>query len=295
MVTLPVGISFENAYITRSHPSTLQRRDYGTSTLVKKSTEGQDNCHSSTPAYRHLPHPAYIKYTASMANYEDLEVISALRAGEITKMSNPQLKKPQTTLLSAGSVEQASNNTLLEEIRSLQKQVDEIGNVKQELKDVKQEVNQLSSRLDEAYKVITQQQLFLESMDGKERCRNMLIFGAAEEPDDLGETDMEKVRKVITATGYAETFNPESWELKRLGKPPAARDGTKKRPILVVVENGKIRNEILKGAKNLKTSDAPLSNVYLKKDLHPVVRKELGRLRRREKEERKTRKRWRQD
>ena len=45
------------------------------------------------------------------------------------------------------------------------------------------------------------------------------------------------------------------------------------------------RNDILRKAKNLKSLDEPLSSVYIKKDVHPAVRKENMRLRTREREE----------
>lgn len=213
-----------------------------------------------------------------MAHFDNVEIVRALEPGEVSKMTNPQLKRALSTLLSAENAEQPSNNILLDEIRGLRKQVEE-------LRSVRQEVNRLSDRLDEAFKVITQQQLFLEAMDSKERRRNMLIFGLVEEADETGATDVDKVRKVVTATGYTGAFDPESWEIKRLGKPPAADEGNKKRPMLVVVEDGRIRNEILKVAKNLKDSEGPLSRVYVKKDLHPAVRKEMGRIKKREKDE----------
>ena len=38
-------------------------------------------------------------------------------------------------------------------------------------------------------------------------------------------------------------------------------------------------------AKNLKGKPEPLSSIYVKKDIHPAVRKELGRLRKRERDE----------
>ena len=63
-------------------------------------------------------------------------------------------------------------------------------------------------------------------------------------------------------------------------------NASRKRPILLVVENQERRNAILDKAKNLKGAGPPFSNIYIKKDIHPAVRKELGRLRRREKEER---------
>ena len=56
-------------------------------------------------------------------------------------------------------------------------------------------------------------------------------------------------------------------------------------PILLVVENQMRRNAILDKSKNLKDRQALFSYVYMKKDVHPAVRKELGRLRRRERDE----------
>ena len=58
------------------------------------------------------------------------------------------------------------------------------------------------------------------------------------------------------------------------------------RPILVVVENQQRRQAILDKAKNLKGAEPLFSHIYIKKDIHPAVRKELVRLRKREKEER---------
>jgi len=53
----------------------------------------------------------------------------------------------------------------------------------------------------------------------------------------------------------------------------------------VTVEDPQQRDTILQQAKNLKNADGPMSKVYMKKDLHPAVRKEMNRLRKREKEE----------
>lgn len=58
------------------------------------------------------------------------------------------------------------------------------------------------------------------------------------------------------------------------------------RPILLVVESQERRNAILDKARNLKNEGPVFSRIYIKKDTHPAVRKELGRLRKREKEER---------
>lgn len=74
----------------------------------------------------------------------------------------------------------------------------------------------------------------------------------------------------------------DDWDFKRLGQVTINR----KRPILLVVESQQRRNAILDKARNLKTVGPPFSNAFIKQDIYPVVRKELGRLRRREKEER---------
>ena len=110
----------------------------------------------------------------------------------------------------------------------------------------------------------------------------MVITGLAEDADDIGGTDEEKVQKVyVEATGYQENFSTASWEIKRLGQP----NPTKKRPVLVVVDNERQRNGILRQARYLKSTPGPLSSVYVKKDAHPAVRKEMARLRSREREE----------
>ncbi len=41
----------------------------------------------------------------------------------------------------------------------------------------------------------------------------------------------------------------------------------------------------MKKAKNLKSIEGPMSSVYVRKDVHPSVRKEMAQLRQREKEE----------
>ena len=122
--------------------------------------------------------------------------------------------------------------------------------------------------------------MFLESLDNRERKRNLVITGLSEESDVTRCNDVEKVCTVISSTGYQLNCDPASLEIKRLGK----EDHRKKRPLLVV-EDGNQRNEILRMAKNLKSIKGPLSSVYVKKDVHPAVRKEMARLRQREREE----------
>ena len=165
-----------------------------------------------------------------MSNYDSAEVIRALTPAQVNKLSNPQLKQALSVLLTES---QPSNNDILEEIRGLRQQVIELQGIKQEFK---KEINMLHNKLDDAFKIISQQQLFLEALDNKERRQNLVVTGLSEEADTTGATDVEKVRAVVKETGYKEAFDPETWEIRRLGKP----DDRKKRPMLVVVGNGEM-------------------------------------------------------
>ena len=102
-----------------------------------------------------------------------------------------------------------------------------------------------------------------------------------EDNDHLRRDDREKIKTLLDKTGYTGELNLHDWELKRLGQVSANRS----RPILLVVDSLQLRNAILEKAKHLKTAGPPFSSVYIKKDIHPAIRKELSRLRRREREE----------
>lgn len=58
-----------------------------------------------------------------------------------------------------------------------------------------------------------------------------------------------------------------------------------KTPNHITIDDKSQRNSILRLAKNLKNARLPSSTIYLKKDVHPAVRKETARLRKRKREE----------
>ncbi|KAK8376614.1 hypothetical protein O3P69_009908 [Scylla paramamosain] len=79
--------------------------------------------------------------------------------------------------------------------------------MKQSLREVtaiKQQVADLSESMDDAYKIIHQQQLFLEALDNKDRKLNIILTAVSESADELGSTDEEKIGKVMEATGPAQ-------------------------------------------------------------------------------------------
>ena len=139
--------------------------------------------------------------------------------------------------------------------------------VKEELKDM--------------YEILVSQQKFLEQVDAEKRGRNLVFYGIQEGSTDLGSDDIEKVKKVIEKTKLNNAGDMDNLQVRRLG---AERDDSKPRPLFVSVETHKLRKDILLHAKNLK-DEAGCSRIYIKKDIHPCVRKERDRLLKREKEE----------
>ena len=86
----------------------------------------------------------------------------------------------------------------------------------------------MSEGLDNAYKIIHNQQLYLETLDNKERRCNLVITGLSEDPDEIGANNSEKVVKVLQTAGYADAVEPTRWEMRRLGQANERR----KRPLL---------------------------------------------------------------
>ncbi|KAK8377055.1 hypothetical protein O3P69_013599 [Scylla paramamosain] len=161
-----------------------------------------------------------------MANLDDIVAVRDLSANTISKMTNPQLKRALTTVLGAERREEPSNSVLLDELRFLCEEM-------AEMKKLKQEVAHLSDGLEKAYKIIHNQQLFLEKLDSKERRCNLVMTGLLEDPDEIGETDKEKVVKVLEAASYPDAVQTENWEMKRLGRENEHR----KRPLLITVSS----------------------------------------------------------
>ena len=85
------------------------------------------------------------------------------------------------------------------------------------MKGLAQKVECISECLDKAYEIIHNQQLFLETLDSKERRRNSVVTGLTEDLDENGETDKEVI-KVLEAAGYPEPTHTEGrMAMKRLG------------------------------------------------------------------------------
>ena len=147
--------------------------------------------------------------------------------------------------------------------------------------------NNLDERLDlyvqDINETLNYHQGFIESVDKQLRGTNLIFHGVPEKNSvELGSDDIDKIKNVIQKTGLTNMAGIDNIRIKRLGENQGDQD--KPRPILVKVENHEIQKQLLMKAKQLK-NQIGCSRIYIKKDMHYTVRKELNRLKKREKQE----------
>ena len=132
--------------------------------------------------------------------------------------------------------------------------------------------------------MVNQQQRFLEMLDAGKRANNLIMMGVPESPTVLNaghesaDSDEAKVKMVLAKTGHQDA---EIQEIVRLGK----ANNQKSRPMKIVLKCPMKRKSILVDAKKLKDAEPTFEKIFIKKDVHPSVRKELYRLRQAEKRE----------
>lgn len=135
----------------------------------------------------------------------------------------------------------------------------------------------LQVQVDRQADVIAKQQRFLETLDRKEREKNLVILGLPEEDESLdGATlDIDKIKKIWCKVGVQEEIASH----RRLGDRNRAGAGNRKRPILVTTTTRDAKDNVLNKASILKTAGDNYNRIYIKKDVHPSVRMEWKRLR----------------
>ena len=131
----------------------------------------------------------------------------------------------------------------------------------------------LQAQVDKQAEIIVKQQRFLETLDRKEREMNLVITGVPDEHERLeGEpTDGSKLNKIWWKAGVRDEVKSH----RRLGN---HNGGDRRRPILVTVTNKQVRDNILEKARLLKEAGGEYAKIYIKKDVHPSIRKEWKRL-----------------
>ena len=95
------------------------------------------------------------------------------------------------------------------------------------------------------------------------------------------QSDEGKVALILKEIGHE---NIALTSIQRLG---VRQEGqTYGRPIKITVPSPQVRRTILQNSKNLKQAGHVFKKIYVKRDMHPAFRKEMGRLRESEKRER---------
>ena len=152
--------------------------------------------------------------------------------------------------------------------------LDELKQVKQSLKGVEAENKQLRSDVNRLTDIVSSQQRYLEWLDAQERACNLIVRGVPEtEPLGTAGSDNEKldlIFRTIECDGIAAGFS-----CKRLGNP---RDDGQSRLLLAVLPNSEARNEAFKHRLKLERSGGIFKNIVIKKDQHPSIKREWGRL-----------------
>ena len=135
----------------------------------------------------------------------------------------------------------------------------------------------MQAQIDKQSEIIAQHQLFLEKVDRRERETKLVVLGVPEENEEFNgvTTDEDKLKKIweILDEGF------DICKHHRLGRQELGQQGNRKRPILVEVRRKQDRDNVLNKTNRLKDAGGLYKNVYVKKDVHPNVRKEWKRLR----------------
>ena len=208
----------------------------------------------------------------------------AKQLSELRKMQRHQLNKVNKdelieSILAAGQE--------VEGLPSIMNKIDEVIKEMDSLKAlvispqsvINKKIASLESKVEKQSEIIVKQQLFLEALDRKEREANLVVLGVPdyEEDFDGASSDESKLSKIWTKIGVGDVTTTH----RRLGQ----RNTQRSRPILVTLQDKNERVNILDRAKHLKTSGELFKKIYIKKDIHPSVRKEWERLRSVEKTE----------
>ena len=175
---------------------------------------------------------------------------------------------------------------------NIENKLDEIISEFRQFRDVYQklEVKVDALREENSYlrESMMQHQRYLEALEAERRGRNLVFLGVPEGEmrikDSRGQDvvyteDQEKVTAILQAM---QQENIHLKEIQRLGN----SSSTRSRVLLVSTESKAARDEVIRATPALKTAGKSYEKVYVKKDVHPLIRKEFSRLKDVEKRER---------
>ncbi|KAG0713455.1 Gamma-butyrobetaine dioxygenase [Chionoecetes opilio] len=145
--------------------------------------------------------------------------------------------------------------------------------------NINKKIDGLQDQVKKQAEVIVKQQRYLETLDRRDREKNIVVTGVPGENEALeGATAEEgKLQKIWASVEAGDEIKGH----RRLGM----KVDNKRRPILVTVDSKEARDRILEKTNKLKQAGGEFSRIYIKKDVHPSIRAEWWRLRQVEKKE----------
>ena len=170
--------------------------------------------------------------------------------------------------------------------------VEKLNEILREIKEIKEknsryddEIKRLDSVINDQNKVLAAQQKFLETIDTDRRGQDLIVLGLAENAAPEGEEeedddyDEEQFNLILQAIAVV----PNSVKIKsieRLGKLDEGEATQRRRPVKVTFKTRAMRDSVLRNASKLKDQgeNDPFKRVFLKRDVHPDIRKEEKRL-----------------
>lgn len=206
-----------------------------------------------------------------MSDLDDIEDILQLSAKEIEKLNKTQLTQALKTVVSNTSQQNPSDKKLddiLIGINNIREEFQEFKTDKQALRQELENVKQENAELREA---LMHHQRYLESLEAEKRSSNIIVTGVKEQ-NDIGK-DSTEVAKILEEIGVE---GVEFKTVTRIGKVHPGQ--TRPRALKITLADPTKRKSILEKAKGLKDIES-YSKVYINKDIHPLVHKELSRLR----------------
>ena len=249
-------------------------------------------------------HPQVRPLIAAMAkSLSELQRMDATQLNRLTK--EVLIASIQQALLDANQAGQAPVHQelkacmdavvapLLEELRALRTTLTaQLEESNKKIDNLEQRISKQDEIIEKQNEVLRNHQREMERADQKERETNLIVLGVPDTHESLdgATSDDNKVAKVWSAAGVNVPIK-SSRRLGRARSPAAGGRGDAParpccRPLLVTVASREQRDEVLQSGRQLKEAGPPYDRIYIKKDVHPDVRKEWGRLRQAERRER---------
>lgn len=163
-----------------------------------------------------------------------------------------------------------------ENFQKLNERFDQLtATIKKEIRDEFQpKVDELKEEQESLREIVTKQQTFLEQLDTNQRAGNLIVLGVTEEELRYGLSEATTDRQKIDLILLNIECNAAVKSVTRLGE----RIDDRPRPMKVTLADPSESKSVLECARKLSDLRQPLRSIRIKKDSHPAVRKEWGRL-----------------